>query len=144
MRTLLILISLFLLSGCSQEKVEETPPPPALLAINADSPGSRVDVETVLAAGKLNIAYFSAEWCPDCKILEPKLIKLLETRQDIHLFKVDILDWESEVAQQFSIVRLPHMQLYDDEGKLISAGEKAEVQVKEMLESASPTPEEPS
>lgn len=144
MRTLhtIALLVLLLLGGCTQRAPESiaspsaTPSKPALRAVNADHPGSRVEIERLLIPGKINIGYFSADWCPDCKVLEPKLLKLAEQRPDVHLFKVDILDWESEVAEQFSIVRLPHVQLYNEKGEMTAAGDKAERQVLEMLGSS--------
>jgi len=49
---------------------------------------------------------------------------LAKNRDDVKLRKVDIMSWDSEVARQHSIRRLPTLWLYED-GELIADDSEA-------------------
>ncbi len=47
---------------------------------------------------------------------------LVEKSADLYLRKVDVVRWDSAVAGQHSIRRLPHLILYDAKGNVLAEG----------------------
>ena len=89
------------------------------------SKGAAFDYKKHLAAGKYTIFDYYADWCPPCRVLDPQLRRLAADRPDVALRKVDIVDWTTDVVRQHSITDLPHLEIYDPDGKLIATGEDA-------------------
>lgn len=129
MPRLIIALILTLMVGCSGGPPSDS----SIHVLNQETPGARLELSPQLVPEQTNIVYFHADWCPECRTLGPRLEELAKKREMVVLLKVDIKSWESEVAEQFSISRLPHLQLYDGEGKLLSAGAKALKQVEKLL-----------
>ena len=100
------------------------------------SMGEKVDVTNYLVPGKITIVDFYSEYCPDCRLVAPKLEKLHRSRGDIAVVEVDInrpgvkrIDWHSPVAEQYQLHSIPHFQIYGPEGRLQDEGEAAQRQV---------------
>jgi thiol-disulfide isomerase/thioredoxin len=89
------------------------------------SKGKAFDIQSQLAPSKYTIFDFYADWCAPCRSLDPQLRRLAARRSDVALRKVDIVDWTSEVVQQYQISSLPHMKIFDPQGKLLAEGEDA-------------------
>lgn len=93
------------------------------LDIAVASNGGRVKVKDHLAAGKITIFDYYAEWCGPCHLLTPKLERLVLGHETLALRKVDISDWKSAAAQQatieFGLPGLPFVRIFDSDGKLL-------------------------
>jgi thioredoxin 1 len=64
------------------------------------------------------IVIFSADWCPQCKTLEPKLEEISKQYgKGIYIAKVN-LDHSQMVAERFSITSIPVLHFYKN-GDLI-------------------------
>lgn len=105
-----------------------TPSPVAIIGH-----GQAVTLANHLVPGKTTIVDFFSEYCPPCMALGPQLAKLVQTRTELALVKVDInrpgtrgIDWQSPVARQFSLHSIPHLKVYDGNGVLVAEGEAAE------------------
>jgi hypothetical protein len=61
---------------------------------------------------------------------------LVKDTEDLHLRRVDIDSWQSPVARQHRIARLPYLQMYEG-GRLIADGTDA------VLGRARPRPQAP-
>lgn len=46
--------------------------------------------------------------------------------------KIDIVKWESDVARQHGIQRIPHLVLYDASGKKVSEGQGTREKFREL------------
>jgi thiol-disulfide isomerase/thioredoxin len=81
--------------------------------------GEAVDLESHLAPGKVTVIDFYAEWCKPCREVDEHMTAVLAAHDDIALRKVDIVDWDSEVAQQHmkSVPNLPYLIVYGRDGK---------------------------
>jgi len=87
------------------------------------SQGREVTLEEHLVPGKLVIFDFYADWCAPCRVLTPRLERLVAEQPDrIALRKVDIIDWESPVSRQHQIGSLPHLVLYGADGTRLAVG----------------------
>ncbi len=93
------------------------------LDIETASKGEALSIRDHLAAGKTTIFDYYADWCGPCHLLSPKLERLVLEYQNLALRKVDIGDWETEVAKQatkeFGLPGLPYVRIYGPSGKLV-------------------------
>jgi thiol-disulfide isomerase/thioredoxin len=86
--------------------------------------GQTVDLTAHLAPGKYTVVDFYASWCPPCRVLGPALERLAAAETGrLALRKVDIVDWTMPVVDQYGIESLPHLMLYDPEGRRIADGD---------------------
>jgi len=78
------------------------------------STGEEVEVHDHLAEkGRYTVVEFTAEWCPACKSLAPRLEQQVKRRGTVRLRTIDIDRWDSPVAYQYGIRKLPTLLLYD-------------------------------
>lgn len=106
----------------------------------AYQPGEPTDIKKMLQPGKTNIFDFYSDYCPPCKKISPLLEKLDQVREDIVVIKIDInregvrgIDWNSPLARQYNLSRIPHFMVYDPQGNLTHEGSPAWVQVSQLL-----------
>lgn len=81
--------------------------------------GKRVDLKTVVVPGKITIVDFYADWCGPCREMSPHLEDLVKDDPDVFLRKIDIVNWESEVAKQYDLHSIPNVRVYDRKGKQV-------------------------
>ena len=93
------------------------------LDIRSLGQGERFDLRKNLAAGKVTVFDYYADWCGPCHLLTPKLERLVLKYDRVALRKVDIGTWESEAAEQasseFELPGLPFTRVFDSHGKLL-------------------------
>jgi thiol-disulfide isomerase/thioredoxin len=85
--------------------------------------GEAVDLESHLVPGKVTVIDFYAAWCKPCREVDEHMTAVLAAHDDVALRKVDIVDWDSEVAQQHmkSVPNLPYLIVYGRDGKQLEA-----------------------
>ena len=81
--------------------------------------GNEVDIAKHLAAGKITLVEFYADWCGPCKMISPALEQLATTDSDIALCKIDIVNWQSAVSQQYNIHSIPCVVVFDRKGQMV-------------------------
>jgi thiol-disulfide isomerase/thioredoxin len=81
--------------------------------------GEAVELESHVVPGKVTVIDFYAVWCEPCRKVDEHMQTVLATHDDIALRKVNIVDWDSEVAKQHmkSVPSLPHLIVYGRDGK---------------------------
>ncbi len=85
--------------------------------------GERVELSEHLAPGRYVLVDFFADWCGPCRALEPHLEALAAGHgEDLTVLQVDIVRWGSPVAEQYRIRSIPHLKLFDPDGRLIAEG----------------------
>jgi thiol-disulfide isomerase/thioredoxin len=97
-------------------------------------------LERHLAKGKVTIFDFHANWCPPCRKLDEHLYPTLASRQDLALRKVNVVSWDSPVAERYlrEVPELPLVIVFDKHGKRIGEvfGAKLEL-VDKLIDKAS-------
>ena len=86
--------------------------------------GESVDLASNLAAGKVTVFDFYADWCVPCKVLEAKLVELMRDNDSIALRKINIVDWESAAAKQHlaGVEGIPYVIIQNDSGHELYRG----------------------
>jgi len=87
--------------------------------ITVISRGERVEIGAFVVKGKVTIFDFYADWCGPCKVIGPKIEALVAEKEDVVVRKIDIVNWESEVAKQYEIQFVPNIQVYDRNGNQV-------------------------
>jgi len=106
-------------------------------AVEVISHGAQVDVTQHLAPGNVTIVDFYADWCGPCRQVSPSLEQMAQTDPQIALRKVDIVNWNTAVAQQYNIHSIPHIEVYNREGRLVGTVVGVNVEkVKRLVEQA--------
>ena len=90
--------------------------------------GEAVNLGDHMVPGKYVLFDFYADWCGPCRQLEPYLEELASGHEDeLALRKVDIVNWSSAVAGQYRIHSIPHLKLFDPDGRLVAEGDAGRV-----------------
>lgn len=85
--------------------------------------GEEIQVKEHLVPEKYTVIDFYADWCTTCRKVTPVLEELARRDSIIALRKVNVVSWDSPVAQQYGLKALPYLLLYDPQGKLLAQGE---------------------
>ena len=75
--------------------------------------GEQVELPSMLTEGKITIVDFYAEWCGPCRRISPRLEQFVKQDPDVVLLKIDIVNWNTPVTQQFGIKSVPNMRVFD-------------------------------
>ena len=99
-------------------------------------PGEMVDIYKHLVPGKITVMDFFATWCGPCRKADEFFGELLTRRDDIALRKIDIVDWDSDLAKHYlqDATEIPYMIIFDAEGNELTrlSGYKKD-KLKELL-----------
>lgn len=117
-------------AGLAQERARAKPSPPGrpIGDIMVAEPGKievlanggkRVEISSLLVPGKVTVVDFYADWCGPCRAMSPALEGLATQDPDVYLRKVDIVNWESDVATQYGLRSIPNVRVYDRRGRLV-------------------------
>jgi thiol-disulfide isomerase/thioredoxin len=87
------------------------------------SKGDTVDLRAAAVKGKYTVYDFYADWCPPCRQLDVGLRRLAAEHRDVAIRKIDIIDWTTPVVKQHGVEGLPHMVVYDPEGRRLAEGD---------------------
>ncbi|MGB0372346.1 MAG: thioredoxin family protein [Opitutales bacterium] len=98
--------------------------------------GAPINLPKILAPGKINMVDFYADWCGPCKKMEPELKKIIAANPDVALRKVDIVNWDTPVVDQFKIRSIPNVWVFDKGGKLVGKPTSSMGQIIEYLKAA--------
>ncbi|MEE4273417.1 MAG: thioredoxin domain-containing protein [Thermoanaerobaculales bacterium] len=90
--------------------------------------GRAVELTDHLVPGKYVLFDFYADWCGPCRALEPHLLDLAGRHADrLAIRKVDVINWDSEVARQYRMSSIPYLVLYGPDGQKLAAGDAGSI-----------------
>jgi thiol-disulfide isomerase/thioredoxin len=95
--------------------------------------GAAIDLPALLPKGKVVVVDFYADWCGPCRAIAPQLEALAKGDPRVAVVKVDIVNWDTPVAKQFKLRSIPHMQVYDEEGRAVGKAGSSMAAVKETV-----------
>lgn len=120
MRLTLSISMLILVSCASETRVAEASGPIELPVI---ATGNFVALEPYVEEGKITVFDFYADWCPPCIKLDETLVDMKRTYGDrLVIYKLDLVDWDSNLAEAFGIKDLPYMIVYGTDKQVLHDG----------------------
>lgn len=78
-------------------------------------------LEKLRVPGKYTVLDFYADWCGPCRVVDKQLRDIVETRKDVAIRKLNVIDFESPLARQLGrkLKALPYVVVFDPTGKRI-------------------------
>ncbi|KAJ1975481.1 hypothetical protein H4R34_004316 [Dimargaris verticillata] len=84
------------------------------------------------SSNQLVVFYFTAKWCPPCRVIGPYFQKLSEHFTQALFVKVDI-DAAKEIARENAVASVPKFLFYKDQAKVAEVTGARLKQIEEML-----------
>lgn len=126
--------------GASPEAAQ---PPKDLQVVNVDRPGEAVDLRLHLAKDRTTLFEFHSDQCPPCREMEPVMDYLAEQDRTLAIRRVNIdrrghdgIDFDSPLAEQWSVSAVPSFLIYDAKGNVVARGDQAKDKVRELYSTA--------
>jgi len=81
------------------------------------------DLKSVLAANKITVVDFYADWCGPCREVDKHVKALLPRRADLAYRRLDVVDWDSPLAKHYihDVPNLPYVIVFAPDGHRIDA-----------------------
>ncbi|SFI63056.1 thioredoxin family protein [Thermoflavimicrobium dichotomicum] len=86
------------------------------------------------------VVEFTADWCPDCKRIEPDLPEIERKFADRYEFGILDVDEATQIAEQYNVKGIPTFLIFKDGeeiGRLPSRDAKTKEQIETFLEGMS-------
>lgn len=97
---------------------------------------STIEQYRELAGNKAVIFMFSADWCPDCRVIEPILPEVMEKYNQYKFFYVDRDDF-IELCQELNIFGIPSFVAFsngEEIGRFVSKDRKTQEEIEQFIE----------
>ncbi|SNZ18128.1 Thiol-disulfide isomerase or thioredoxin [Terribacillus aidingensis] len=97
---------------------------------------SEAQLQEILQNGK-TILMFSADWCPDCRIIEPELPAIEAKYKEYEFIYVD-RDQFIDVCQQYDVFGIPSFIAFSENketGRFVSKDRKTTAEIESFIES---------
>lgn len=79
------------------------------------------DLAPHVAAGRITVFDFYADWCMPCKKLDRTLQRVVGMRNDVAIRKLNIVDFNSALAQRYVKRSIPMIVIYNRSGHMIAS-----------------------
>ena len=97
----------------------ETYPKGADVVMLTESGAAVGPLEKLRLPGKYTVFDVYADWCGPCRVVDAKLRELTETRRDIAVRKLNVVDFESPLARELGakLKALPYVVVFSPDGR---------------------------
>lgn len=102
--------------------------------------GEEVDIDDYVVSGKVNILYFTSEYCPPCRAIRPRMTQLHSENADINVVLINInrpdvqgIDWQSPVVSQHGVRSVPYFVIIEKDGTRLE-GNDTRPRLEELFE----------
>ena len=110
---------------------------PATVPVSSSRPQGEGSIRP--ERGKITIVDFYADWCGPCRHISPILDKIAKGNPDIALQKINF-DQHRDLAQEYNVTAIPHIIIYDKDGKEVETVIGAnEARVRQAIKAAGGT-----
>jgi len=81
------------------------------------------DLAALVVPGKVTIFDFYADWCAGCREIDVHANQVLNSRDDVAVRKLNVVDWDTPVAKRHlsGISGLPYVVVYGKSGQLVKS-----------------------
>ena len=83
----------------------------------------------------LSVFVFSANWCPDCRVIEPFMPELIERYSNIHFYYID-RDENVEICQSLGVMGIPSFVAFsngNEVSRFVSRFRKTKEEIERFL-----------
>ena len=84
--------------------------------------GEDANFQQYLTSGRITVVAFYANWCPSCRSWVPVLETVNSYFPDMQVVFMDIGEWDTPVADKYGIESIPHLKIYNGDGKFMVEG----------------------
>ncbi|WP_270179619.1 thioredoxin family protein [Alkalihalobacillus sp. CinArs1] len=84
-----------------------------------------------------SVFLFSADWCPDCRVIEPFLPELEQEYKELTFYYVD-RDQHIELCQELNVFGIPSFVAFnegEETGRFVSKNRKTREEIEDFLSS---------
>jgi thiol-disulfide isomerase/thioredoxin len=121
MRYLVIISLAIALIGCGSNDSGSSQS--AAVQFEVITKGEPVELMEYVASNGITVFDFYADWCAPCKQVDKSLSSLKGTYGDkLQVYKLDLVNWESNLAKHHNIKHLPYLIVYDGNGEELYNG----------------------
>jgi thiol-disulfide isomerase/thioredoxin len=96
------------------ERSSKGGPDTLLLTPDGSAVGS---LDTLRVRGKYTVFDVFADWCGPCTIVDVELTKILDERNDVAVRRLNLVSFESPLAEELQLEALPHMVVFSPSGQ---------------------------
>lgn len=91
------------------------------LAVIAKAGEDVGELSTHAVPSKVTVFDFYADWCAGCREVDLQAYKLLNSRDDVAVRKLNVVDWDTPLARRHlaDVKGLPFVLVYGKDGKLV-------------------------
>jgi len=95
--------------------------------------GERVEVESRLVEGKVNVIFFHAPWSKTSSRYMVELDEWQKSQDETVVWQVNVPSLKSPAAKQYGLTNVPAFLIYNDKGELHKKGQSAQNEVIDMM-----------
>jgi thiol-disulfide isomerase/thioredoxin len=74
-------------------------------------------LERLRAVGRYTVFDIYADWCAPCRLVDVQLRKIVATRKDVAIRKLNIVDFDTPLGRELDLDALPHLVVFSPAGR---------------------------